>query len=106
MNRISRGGRRCLGAVLLAWVTASGCASANPQSTHEGKLLDNKVTAERVHAALRRAGPRFSHVEVNASREGIALTGRVASAETRSRAEEIAREVDPQVNLTDQVSVR
>ncbi len=106
MIRASRWGRRCLGAALLAWVTSSGCASANPQSTHEGKLLDNKVTAERVHAALRRAGPQFREVEVSASREGIALTGSVASAETRSRAEDIAKKVDPRVNLSDQVSVR
>lgn len=101
----SRRGAAVLAAIVLA-AAASGCASSSPQRTHEGKLLDHKVTAERIHAALRRAGPRFEHVQVDGSREGITLSGSVASAETRSRAEEIAKEVDAHVRLRDEVSVR
>ncbi len=105
MSRGSRWGRRCF-ALGLAAAIASGCASSNPEGTHEPALLDIKVTAERVHAALRKAGPEFRHVEVDASRDGIALTGSVASGETRSRAEEIAKEVNPGVSVSNRVSVR
>ncbi len=106
MIRISQRARRYIAATLLASATLSGCASSNPERTHEGKLLDNKVTAERVHAALRKAGPQFRDVGVHASKKGITLTGTVASAEARSRAEEIAKDVDPRVELSDRVSVR
>ncbi len=106
MIRLSRRARRCLGAVWVAAAISSGCAPSNPHATHEAHLLDNKVTAERVQAALRRAGPEFRHVEVSASREGIALTGRVGSAEVRSRAEEIAKQVDPHVDMRNRVIVR
>ncbi len=106
MTRVSDRARRWSAAVLLAWATLGGCASPSPRGTHEGKLLDNKVSAERVQAALRRAGSEFRHVEVTASTEGITLTGHVASAEARSRAEGIAKDVDRQVSLEDQVSVR
>ncbi len=102
----SRWARRTLVAVLFASATWTGCATNNPQGTHEARLLDNKVTAERVHAALRRAGPQFRHVEVTASRDGITLTGKVSSADARSRAEEIAKEVDPGAKLGNHVTVR
>lgn len=102
----SRSASRYVAVILLASATATGCAANNPQGTHEARLLDNKVTAERIHAALRKAGPRFRHVEVTASRDGITLTGKVSSADARSRAEEIAKEVDPGAKLGNQVSVR
>ncbi len=98
--------RRCATRALLLSLALSGCASSNPQGTHEGRLLDNKVAAERVHAALRKSGPQFRHVEVDASKEGLTLIGSVASSEDRSRAEEIARGVERDVHLTDELSVR
>ncbi len=106
MSRCSRWKRWCLAAMLLASSAWIGCASSNPNRTHEGRLLDNKVTADRVHAALSKEGPEFRHVEVTGTREGITLKGSVASAETRSRAEEIAKHVDRSVALRDRLSVR
>ncbi len=106
MNRLWRWAGWCLPATLLASATPSGCASPGRPAAHEDRLLDHKVTAERIHAALRRAGPRFRDVAVAASRERITLTGTVASAEARTRAEAIARDVDPTVKLDDEVSVR
>ncbi len=106
MTRVTDRARRWCAALLLAAATLGGCASSNPQGTHEGRLLDNKVSAERVQAALRKAGPEYRHVEVAGSREGITLMGRVPSAEARSHAEGIAKNVDPQVNVSDQLSVR
>ncbi len=105
MTRGTDRARRRFAALLLA-ATLGGCATSSPQGTHEGKLLDNKVSAERVQAALRKAGPEYRHVEVAGSREGITLTGRVPSAETRSRAEGIARNVDPHVNVSDRLGIR
>lgn len=102
----SRSARRYLTAIWLASAAWTGCASANPQGTHADHLLDNEVTAQRIHAALRRAGPEFKHVRVTASRDEITLTGSVASAETRSRAEEIAKEVDATAKLGNHVTVR
>ncbi len=106
MSRVSDRARRWSAAVLLVTATVGGCATSGPPGSPEGKLLDDKVSAERIQAALRRAGPEFRHVEVAGSRDGITLRGRVASAEARSRAEGLARDVDPQVNVRDQLSVR
>ncbi|WP_243371661.1 BON domain-containing protein [Geotalea sp. SG265] len=80
------------------------CGCASRQGPHEGNLLDNKVTAQRVHSALKDAG--LKHVRVSASRDGITLTGTVRSEEERSRAEQVAKGVQRAMELKNELQVR
>jgi osmotically-inducible protein OsmY len=70
----------------------AGCGS-NPAKTQRPDLLDDKVTAGRVEAALHRAGPDFDHVAVQANGGRVTLSGRVRTVQDKTRAEEIARSV-------------
>lgn len=71
----------------------------------EGPLLDNKVTALRVHEALRKAGPEFQHVEVNGTVNGVTISGTVKSSADRVRAEEIAKGVHRAMKLKNELRV-
>jgi len=95
---------RHLPGLFLAAALVAGCG-ANPQATHEGDLIDNKVTAQRVEAALRKAGKEYRHVHAEARREGITLKGTVRTEAERSRAEDIARSTGRDMNLTDELRI-
>lgn len=85
---------------------ASGGCSSNLSRTHRGDVLDDKVTAQRVQAALNRAGPDFQKIQAQATDGAVVLSGTVSSSEMRSRAEEIARSIHRVNQLTDEVQVR
>ncbi|HJV65445.1 MAG TPA: BON domain-containing protein [Geomonas sp.] len=82
-----------------------GGQEAQPEKTHEGPLIDNKVAALRVQAALKKEGTEFERVTVEASKEEVILTGTVASAKSRERAAEIARGVQHGIKLKNELKV-
>lgn len=82
----------------------SGCA-VNRSRTYRGGLLDDKVTTQRVQAALKRAGPDFNNIEVQTTKGTVILSGTVNSAETKSHAEAIARSTHRASDLQDDLQV-
>ena len=81
-----------LPALVLISLALNACNSPHPARTHEGGLLDDKVTTERVSAALQHAGPDFRGIQVQTTNEGhVVLSGRAPSPEVRQRAEDLAR---------------
>jgi osmotically-inducible protein OsmY len=84
---------------------AAGCGS-NPQKTQRPNVLDDKVTAERVQAALRRAGATFEHVSVRVDDGQVTLLGTVRSWDEKSRAEQIAHTVKRVEQVNDQLRVQ
>ncbi len=75
----------------LLTVLLAGCNSAHPDRTHNADLLDDKVTAQRVQAALQRAGPQFNHVHAGVTNGTVVLSGSVSSPQLRQQAEDIAK---------------
>jgi osmotically-inducible protein OsmY len=86
-------------------LTAAGCSS-NPSHTYRGDVLDDKVTEQRVQAALNRAGPDFKAIQAQATNGVVVLSGTVNTPEARTRAEEIARGVHRVTRLENDVQVR
>lgn len=82
-----------------------GGKEANPSATHEGPLIDNKVIAQRVQAALQQEGAEFQHVTVDATKEEVVMTGTVPSEKARERAAEIARGVEHKIKLKNELKV-
>lgn len=83
---------------------ATGCAS-NPNHTHRGNLLDDKVTIQRVQAALKRAGQEFQYVTVTVNDGEVTLSGKVKTDQLRQRAEEIAKSTDRVTAVKDELQV-
>jgi osmotically-inducible protein OsmY len=82
----------------------TGCASRS-SGTHDPTLLDDKVTAQRVAAALRSGGPDFKEIKVQIRNGETILSGKASSLETRQRAEELVKDL-PRVNrLRDDIQV-
>ena|SRR5215831_5554208 len=86
-------------------LSLSGCGTS-PKHTHRPDLLDDKVTAERVKAALDRSGPEFKDIDVQASNGRVMLGGRVPSAEAKGRAEQIALSTHRVKDIDDRLEVR
>lgn len=131
MTRAYRTGVRCMMVSLLPAVIVCGCSffksadeamqniskitksvekeagekKAQPEATHEGPLLDLKVIALRVQAALKNEGAAFEHVTVDATKDEVVMTGTVASEKARERAVEIARGVDRKGKLRNELRV-
>ncbi|HVV00779.1 MAG TPA: BON domain-containing protein [Verrucomicrobiae bacterium] len=82
----------------------AGCGS-NPQRTHRGNLLDDKVTQDRVTAAFKRAGPEFNRVSVTITNGEAILSGTVSAPKLRERAEEITRGTHRVQEVQDQLQV-
>ncbi|HJV33994.1 BON domain-containing protein [Geomonas sp.] len=82
-----------------------GAKPANPSATHEGPLIDNKVVALRVQAALKKEGAEFDKVTVDATKNEVVLTGTVATSKARERAEEIARKEEHGIKLKNELKV-
>ncbi len=78
---------------------------AQPGETHEGPLLDNKVTAMRVQDALKSEGNEFAEVKVTGTKNAVVLTGKVKTSKARARAEEIARTVQRKMVLKNELEV-
>lgn len=78
---------------------------AASQEKHETALLDHKVIAMRVQAALKKEGTEFGEVTVEGTREDVVLTGTVKSEKAKARAAEIARGVDAKVKLKNELRV-
>lgn len=93
---------------LVMWVGLSllaGCGS-NSSQTHNPDLLDDKVTTQRVRAALHRGGAQFQGVTVHTSNGVVMLTGAVASPQERQQAESLARSVHRVSKLDDKILVQ
>jgi osmotically-inducible protein OsmY len=91
--------------ILLLPALLSGCGS-NPKRTHRGGLLDDKVTEQRVKAALDQAGRSFDGVSVSVRDGRAVLTGTVRSPRARAQADEIARRVEPVREVEDHLKIR
>lgn len=98
----SRVAAHCL---VIVSVLLLGCRSSHVNSTHRGDLLDDKVTAQRLQAALQEAGGDLAGVRAGVTNGVIILTGSVSSPELRARAEEVARSVHRGTKLKDEVQV-
>jgi osmotically-inducible protein OsmY len=69
-------------------------------------LLDDKVTTQRILAALGRAGPELGAVKVNTTNGVSVLSGFVPTDGLRERAEAIARQVHRATRVDDQIQIR
>ncbi len=83
----------------------TGCGT-NQNHTYRGELLDDKVTLQRVEAALSQGGPDFKNVQVDVTNGVVTLNGKVATAQRRIRAENMARSVRREAKLEDELQVR
>jgi hyperosmotically inducible periplasmic protein len=91
-----------IGLAVLAALGA-GCKS-DPDRTR-ATLLDDKVIAERVAAALRVGGPHLKSIKVQTDHGVVTLTGTVPSLQERARAESLAKNVDNVSKLADHLEV-
>ena len=91
--------------VCLAALVVTGCQS-DPSRTHDTGLLDDKVTAERVAAALQREGPEFRAVKIDTLKGVVTLSGTVPTSDGRTRAESLARNVDGVTKVNDRIELR
>lgn len=91
---------------LLAFALCAGCGSAPKRSPAETKLLDDRVTSDRVELALRRDGQfDYSHVQVRAGNGVVFLSGAVASREAIDHADQVARGVARGSRLENRLTV-
>ncbi len=90
---------------LSAVVSLSACTSS-PSRTHDPDLLDDKVTTQRVSAALSNAGPDFQGIKVETRKQVVVLTGTVRSSEIRQRAEQLAKSVQRDAKLDDRIEIK
>ena len=89
----------------LAALMSTGCAS-DPGRTHDSGLLDDKVTAQRVYAALQRGGAEFRSVKVEALKGVVTLSGTVPTEQHRERAEALAKSQERVSKVDDRLEVR
>jgi len=97
--------RTCIVISLSATIALTGCSS-NPGRTHDPDLLDDKVTTQRVSAALTRGGPDFRTIEVETTKGVVVLSGTVRSQEVRERAEAIVRSAGSVAKLEDRLEIQ
>ena len=98
----------------MAAVTAIGfvgCASDNAdRDSHKrtaGRYIDDKVLVQKVKSALNDSDIyKFPDVKVNTYEGTVQLTGFVDSAEQKSKAEEIARNVRGVYNVQNQITLK
>ena len=98
----------------MAAVTAigfAGCASDNAdRDSHKrtaGRYIDDKVLVQKVKSALNDSDIyKFPDVKVNTYEGTVQLTGFVDSAEQKSKAEEIARNVRGVYNVQNQITLK
>ncbi len=94
-------------ASLLAFCLAFGaCSSVHRNRTHRPDLLNDKVTAERAQQALKSAGPAFSDVTVAVTNGVVVLTGSVPSADARSRAESVLRDLNRPERVRNELQIQ
>lgn len=71
-----------------------GCASRHPHEQRTDQLIDSKVTAERVQAALHGNSPYgFPRVQVTATNGTVTLSGSVQNEQERQQAAALARSI-------------
>jgi osmotically-inducible protein OsmY len=82
-----------------------GKEKPQPEAKHEPVLVENKVIALRVQAALKKEGAQYEKVAVEGSKNEITMTGTVASAKERERAGEIAKKYAEKVTVKNEIKV-
>jgi hypothetical protein len=103
MKMLTMHGKRIARSILLV-LMLSACSS-NPNRTHRGELIEDKVTEQRVQSELSRAGPDFKGIHVQSTNGVVVLSGTASSSQIRARAEKIARGVGTAIRLRDEVRV-
>ena len=89
-----------------------GCASNNDanEDSHKrttGQYIDDKMLVQRVKSALNDSPVyKFPDVKVNTYNGLVQLTGFVESAEQKSKAEEIARNVSDVAGVQNQITLK
>ena len=94
-----------IGMFVFLILASVGCSS-DLSRTHRGDLLDDKVTTQRVQSALQRAGNDFQNIQVQTTNGVVVLNGTVATKQTRSRAEQIVRNVHRADGMENNLQVR
>ncbi len=92
--------------VLTLTILVTGCSSSNPNRTHRGDLLDDKVTAQRVESALMRSGNAFRGVQASVTNGVVVLTGSVSTPGAKLRAEQIVRQLQRVRDVNNELQVR
>lgn len=104
----------------LAWVVVTsvvastafvGCATSNDrESSHKrtaGQYIDDKVLVQKVRSALGDNDVyKFPDVKVNTYKGTVQLTGFVDSVEQKTKAEEIARNVQGVMNVQNNITMK
>lgn len=83
----------------------TACSSPKSGKTHDPTLLDDKVTAQRVSAAVQSGGPELKNVKVTTSNSHVVLSGTVQSAAAKDHAESLAKGVPRVTHLDDNIEV-
>ncbi len=83
---------------------SSGCLFHHHKQVNAG-LLDDKVTADRVEAALKDS-PDLKQVRVEANGGEVTLSGTVKNAGAKERAAQLARRVHRVHKLNNDIQVR
>jgi len=93
-------------ATTTALVSLCGCAG-NRYEQSTGEHIDDKATSARVKSALSSDGQyKFSGVEVTTFKGTVQLSGFVNSRQEKSRAGDIAKNVEGVKNLENNITVK
>jgi osmotically-inducible protein OsmY len=103
----------------LAWVVVTsvvastafvGCATSGDRDSHKrtaGQYIDDKVLATKVRSALGDSDIyKFPDVKVNTYKGTVQLTGFVDSMEQKTKAEQIARNVEGVMNVQNNITMK
>jgi len=100
-------GFACLFGAIAALLVLVGCGSLHPHERRTGQLLDDKVTAGRVQAALtNNAAYNFPHVLVSATNGTVMLSGYVENEAQKQQAAALAQSVDQVKKVENSVQLR
>ena len=89
----------------LTTIGVSGCVGTSNQA-HNPKLLDDKVTTQRVQAALAGGGPEFRGIDVQTTDGRVVLRGHVRSSLARQTAENLVRSVPRVTAVQDEIETQ
>jgi len=96
----------CLGLLTAATTTNTACAG-DKYNRSTGQYIDDKSLTVRVKSALHdNAEYKFSDVNVDVFRGTVQLSGFVNSSEQKSRAEDIAKQVQGVDKVVNNVTVK
>jgi osmotically-inducible protein OsmY len=106
LTKIAWCGLLCAGLTTATVTTFTGCAGdRNNRST--GEYIDDKSLVMRVHDALHdNAEYKFANVDVNVYRGTVQLSGFVNSSDQKSKAVEIAKNVQGVKDVVNNITLK